>query len=51
MGVYMLAFFGIMPVGALLGRGLATALGAPLTVAISAVGFLGCAIAIAVAVP
>ncbi|MGA2479848.1 MAG: MFS transporter [Spirochaetia bacterium] len=51
MGVYMLAFFGIMPVGALLAGGLATALGAPLTVAISAVGFLGCSIAIAVAVP
>jgi MFS family permease len=51
MGVYMLAFFGIMPVGALLAGGLATAFGAPLTVAISAVGFLGCSIAVAVAVP
>jgi MFS family permease len=51
MGIYMLAFFGIMPLGALLAGGVATAIGAPLTVAISAVCFFGCAVAIAIAVP
>jgi MFS family permease len=51
MGIYMLAFFGITPIGALLAGGVATALGAPLTIAISAVCFLGCAGAITAAVP
>ena len=51
MGVYMLAFFGIMPLGALLAGGLATAVGVPLTVAICAAGFLGCSVTIAAAVP
>ena len=51
MGIYMLAFFGITPIGALLAGGAATALGAPLTIAISAVCFLGCAAAITAAVP
>jgi MFS family permease len=51
MGIYMLSFFGITPVGALLAGGVATALGPPLTIAISAVLFLCCAVAIAAAVP
>jgi MFS family permease len=51
MGVYMLAFFGIMPLGALLAGGVATAVGVQSTIAICAVGFLGCSIAIAAAVP
>ena len=51
MGIYMLSFFGIMPLGALLSGGVATALGAPMTIAISAVCFFGCALAIAIAVP
>jgi dipeptide/tripeptide permease len=51
MGIYMLAFFGITPVGALLAGSVATVLSAPLTIAISAVCFLGCATAITAAVP
>ena len=51
MGIYTLTFFGVMPVGALMAGGAATALGAPLTIAISAVCFLACAAAIAAAVP
>jgi MFS family permease len=51
MGIYTLTFFGIMPVGALLAGGVATAIGAPLTIAITAVCFMGCAVAIAAAVP
>ena len=51
MGIYMLTFFGIMPLGALLAGGVATALGAPVTIAISAVCFLGCTAAITAAVP
>ncbi len=51
MAVYMLSFFGVTPLGALLAGGVATALGAPLTIAISAVCFLGCTAAITAAVP
>jgi MFS family permease len=51
MGVYMLAFFGIMPLGALWAGGVAAVVGVPVTVAISAAGFLGCSVALAAAVP
>jgi MFS family permease len=51
MGIYMLAFFGIMPLGALMAGGIAAVIGAQLTLAITAVGFFGCALAIAIAVP
>ncbi len=42
MGIYMLAFFGFMPIGALLAGAAATAVGVPLTVALGAAGFLVC---------
>jgi len=51
MGMYTLSFFGFMPIGALLAGGAATAVGVPVTVAISAACFLGCAIAVTLAVP
>ena len=51
MSVYMLAFFGFMPTGALLAGVLATRIGAPTTVLIGASGTLACAVAVAVAVP
>jgi MFS family permease len=51
MGIYMLAFFGLMPIGALLSGQAAVVLGAPLTMAIGALGTLACATAIAIAVP
>ncbi len=51
MAIYMLSFFGITPIGALLSGGVATVLGAPLTIAISALCFLGCTAAITFAVP
>lgn len=51
MGIYMLSFSGFMPIGALLAGGAAMVLGAPLTVALGALGMLACATAIAFAVP
>ena len=51
MGMYTLSFFGFMPIGALLAGGAATAVGVPVTVAISAACFLGCAVAVTLAVP
>jgi predicted MFS family arabinose efflux permease len=51
MGMYTLSFFGFLPIGALLAGGTAEAVGVPVTVAISAACFLGCAIAITLAVP
>jgi predicted MFS family arabinose efflux permease len=51
MGIYMFSFFGFMPIGALLAGAAATAIGAPLTVAVSAVGFFASAVVVAVAVP
>jgi predicted MFS family arabinose efflux permease len=51
MSVYMLAFFGFMPIGALLAGSVAEALGAPLAIAISAGCFFACAAAMRFAVP
>ncbi|HVO39599.1 MAG TPA: MFS transporter [Spirochaetia bacterium] len=51
MGVYMLAFFGFMPLGALGAGALATVLGAPVTILIGAGATLACAVAVAAAVP
>jgi MFS family permease len=51
MGVYMLTFFGFMPIGALLAGGAATAVGVPLTVALGAAGTLVCATVLALAIP
>ena len=51
MGMYTLSFFGFMPIGALLAGGAATAVGVPVTVAISAACFLCCAVAVTLAVP
>jgi MFS family permease len=51
MGVYMLTFFGFMPIGALLAGGVATAVGVPLTVALGAAGTLVCAAVLALAIP
>ena len=51
MGVYMLSFFGFMPIGALLAGIVAARVGVPTTVMIGATGTLICAIAVAVAVP
>jgi MFS family permease len=50
MAVYMLAFFGLMPVGALLAGTAAAAVGLRLTVALGAAGTLACAAVIAVVV-
>ena len=47
MAVFMLAFFGFVPLGALLAGATATMIGVPLTVGISALGLLVCAVAIA----
>jgi MFS family permease len=51
MGVYMLMFFGFMPIGALLAGWAATAVGVPRTVVLGAAGMLACAIVLALAVP
>ena len=51
MGVYMLAFFGVMPLGALLAGSVASVLGAPLAIAISAGCFFACAAALRLFVP
>jgi MFS family permease len=51
MAVYMLAFFGFMPLGALLAGSIATLIGVPLTVAIGAVCMLACAVLVAIKVP
>jgi predicted MFS family arabinose efflux permease len=51
MGIYMLAFFGFMPLGALLAGSVAEALGAPLAIAISAGCFFACAGAMRLAAP
>jgi MFS family permease len=51
MAIYMLAFFGLMPIGALLAGTVATAIGAPLTVVLGAAGTMACAVAVAVLVP
>jgi MFS family permease len=51
MGVYMLTFFGFMPIGALLAGGAATAVGVPLTVVLGAAGTMACAAVLAFAIP
>ena len=51
MAVYMLAFFGFMPIGALLAGTLATRIGVPTTIMLGASGMLVCAVAVAVLVP
>jgi predicted MFS family arabinose efflux permease len=51
MGVYMFAFLGFMPLGALGAGALATVLGAPRTVLIGAGATLACAVAVATVVP
>ena len=51
MSVYMLGFFGFMPIGALLAGSLATVVGVPITVLIGASGTLACAVAVALRVP
>jgi MFS family permease len=51
MGVYMLTFFGFMPIGALLAGAAATAVGVPLTVVLGAAGTLVCAAVLALAIP
>jgi predicted MFS family arabinose efflux permease len=51
MGVYMLSFFGFMPIGALLAGMLATRIGVPTTIMIGASGMLVCAVAVAILVP
>jgi MFS family permease len=51
MSIYMLSFFGFMPIGALLAGSFATVAGVPLTVVIGASGTLLCALAVALFVP
>jgi MFS family permease len=51
MAVYMLSFFGFMPIGALAAGAAAEVIGVPLTVALGAAGTLACAAAVAVLVP
>lgn len=51
MAVYMLAFFGVTPVGALLAGIVAARVGVPLTVAVSAGCMLACSAAIRLSVP
>jgi len=51
MAIYMLSFFGFMPLGALLAGTVASAAGVPHTVAASAVCTLLCALVVARAVP
>ena len=51
MGVYMLTFFGFMPIGALLAGTAATLVGVPNTIALGAAGTLICTTALALAIP
>jgi predicted MFS family arabinose efflux permease len=51
MGVYMLSFFGFMPIGALLAGSLASVVGVPITVVVGGSGTLVCALAVALRVP
>jgi MFS family permease len=51
MAVYMLGFFGFMPLGALLAGAAATLIGVPLTIAIGASCMLLCAVLVALKVP
>ena len=51
MSIYMLAFFGFMPIGALLAGSLATVVGVPLTVEVGASALVACALAAAFFVP
>jgi predicted MFS family arabinose efflux permease len=51
MGIYTLAFFGSMPIGALLAGAVAEKVGTPFTLFAGAVLTLACATAIAVLVP
>ncbi len=51
MSIYMLAFFGFMPIGALAAGSFATVVGVPLTVVAGASGTFLCALAVAVFVP
>jgi hypothetical protein len=51
MSIYMLSFFGFMPVGALLAGSIATVIGVPTTIVIGASGTLLCALAVALLVP
>lgn len=51
MAVYMLGFFGFMPLGALLAGTLATVIGVPFTIVLGASGTLVCALIVAAAVP
>ena len=51
MGVYMLTFFGFMPIGALLAGTAATVVGVRLTVALGAAGTFVCAVVLALAIP
>jgi MFS family permease len=51
MSIYMMGFFGFMPVGALLAGTVATVVGVPVTVVIGALGTLMCATAVAILVP
>jgi len=51
MSIYMLSFFGFMPIGALFAGQLASVAGVPATVAVGAAGTFLCALAVAVFVP
>jgi MFS family permease len=51
MSVYMLGFFGFMPLGSLLAGAVATAIGVPLTVALGALGLLMCSLAVSFRIP
>ncbi len=51
MGIYMLSFFGFMPIGAILAGSIATAIGVPRTIAIGAVCFLVCSLVVILLVP
>ncbi len=51
MGIYMLSFFGFMPVGAIIAGAAATAIGAPRTIALGAACFLVCSLVVILLVP
>jgi predicted MFS family arabinose efflux permease len=51
MGIYMLSFFGFMPIGALLAGVAAARIGVPATITIAAMGTLACACLVAILVP
>jgi predicted MFS family arabinose efflux permease len=51
MSIYMMGFFGFMPLGALLAGSVSTVVGVPVTVFIGASGTLICATAVAILVP